>query len=87
MSAHLFVFLDILLGYLVTSAMTLSESTVRATNSFYAFFKILRESAVPLSARLGMLSRHVTSTWWWMAAAVRPVQEGVLSLCDSVWVS
>ena len=69
------IFLGVLLGYPVTSAMTLAARTVTATNSFYAYFKIMRESTLPLADRLAMLNRHVTSTWRWMAPAVRPVQE------------
>ena len=69
------LFLAVLLGFTVNSCMTLSARTVRATNVFYAFYKILTEPSVALASRLALLCRHVTSTWRWLSPAVRPVQD------------
>ena len=69
------VFLGVLLGFAVTSCMTLSARTVRATNAFYAFYALLAEPSVALTSRLALLCRHVTSTWRWLSPAVRPVQD------------
>ena len=69
------LFLGVLLGFAVSSCMTLSARTVKATNVFYAFYKILTEPGVALTARLSLLCRHVTSTWRWLSPAVRPVQD------------
>ena len=60
------LFLGVLLGFTVNSCMTLSARTVRATNVFYAFYKILTEPSVALASRLALLCRHVTSTWRWL---------------------
>ena len=69
------LFLGVLLGFTITSCMTLSARTVRATNVFYAFYKILTEPGVALASRLSLLCRHVTSTWRWLSPALRPVQD------------
>ena len=65
-------------GHGLSSLMTLAAlaaRTVRATNSFYAHYKLLTEATVSLTDRLHMLGRHATSMWRWMAPAIRPVQE------------
>ena len=68
-----FVFLGILMGFSMSCVDVLVHRLGRAAKTFHGFYRILCGGTAPVTKRLQLLDKFVTSKWRWMAPAIRPV--------------
>ena len=65
-------FLGIPLGHGVGAATIMAHLLRKASNTFFAFKRLLDDAATPLSIRLSLFESFVTAKWQWAAPAMFP---------------